>query len=150
MHCQILRFNPCVFMEMLTFTVAQKRNTSLSNRRVISQFVTEQLQKRNYYHCIDVCQSIGEKNEQVRSYCQYQIGMVHFFLGNYQQAIDCYLLACRQGEAIKVIEEDIWEAYQMLYKETNDKRHLVNYIESCPNGQYTKEAKKILSIHYYE
>jgi tetratricopeptide (TPR) repeat protein len=137
-------------MEILNFKVSQHAVASKKqeNSKELFLFATEQLQKGAYEYCIELYQHLCTRYSDMESSCQYQIGMARFFLGEYEQAVECYLAAYGQGVNVETIEDDIWEAYEMLYKETQNIAYIIQYMEYCPCGRYVKEAKKIVSVHH--
>ena len=74
-----------------------------------------------------------------------QIGAAYFFLGKYDQAIEYYVSARELGADASMMDDNIWEACETLFKMTGLKDHIHTYLELCPNGQYVKDARRALT-----
>ncbi len=74
-----------------------------------------------------------------------QVGAAHYFLEDYEAAIEAYVDARNNGMDESMIDDNIWEACETIYKKTDDKAALQKYLELCPNGGYVKKANKWLN-----
>ncbi|WP_196888984.1 tetratricopeptide repeat protein [Aureivirga sp. CE67] len=72
-----------------------------------------------------------------------QIGAAHYFLNDFHKAIEYYLLAKKNGDT-EMMDDNIWEACEAIYKKDQDKKAIEKYLEYYPNGSYAKKANKIL------
>ena len=59
-----------------------------------------------------------------------------------QQAIVHYRLAAEHG--MDMMDDNIWEATEILYEQTGDAAHVEAYKTNSPNGAYLKKANKLL------
>ncbi len=74
-----------------------------------------------------------------------QVGAAHFFLEDYEKAIDAYVDARHNGMDESMIDDNIWEACETIYKKTDDQAALQKYLDLCPDGGYVKKANKWLN-----
>ncbi len=72
------------------------------------------------------------------------IGVAHFFKKEYAKAIEHYRLSAAHGIDINMVDDNVWEATEKLYKETGDPSYLEDYKEKSPEGSYIKKANKLL------
>ena len=72
------------------------------------------------------------------------IGVAYFFKKDYQKAMDHYYLAAENGMDSGMMDDNIWEATELLYQQSGDPTYLENYKEKSPNGAYIKKANKLL------
>ena len=103
------------------------------------------MMNQSYQGCIEAYSALAERYPDRKGDCQSQIGAAYFFLGDYDQAIENYLAARENGMDADMMDDNIWEACETLYKKTQDKTPISKYMEYCPNGSYAKKANKILS-----
>lgn len=73
-----------------------------------------------------------------------QVGANHYFMGNYDTAIETYVLSREHGMDASMIDENIWEACEQVYKEKNDPAIIESYLKHCSDGSFIKQANKIL------
>ena len=73
-----------------------------------------------------------------------QAGAACFFLQEYNTAIDYYTSALENGADSSMMDDNIWEAIEILFNNTKDKSHLERYLNIFPKGNYVKTAEKLL------
>ncbi len=77
--------------------------------------------------------------------CDNQIGVCHFFLGDYEKAIESYASSFKNGFDKGMADDNIWEACEKLMKKENDKaRWAGHYLSILPQGNYSGKAQKLL------
>ncbi|MCZ8284726.1 MAG: hypothetical protein O9353_04655 [Bacteroidia bacterium] len=77
--------------------------------------------------------------------CDNQIGVCHFFLEDYEKAIGSYVSSIENGFEKAMADDNIWEACEKLMKKENDKAKWANhYIKLLPQGNYLKQAQKLI------
>ena len=103
------------------------------------------MMNQSYQGCIQAYHALAEKYPDRKGDCQSQIGAAYYFLGDYDQAIENYLSARKNGIDPDMMDDNLWEACEALYKKTQDKTHISKYLEYCPAGNYAKKANKILA-----
>ena len=74
-----------------------------------------------------------------------QVGAGYYFLGEYEKAIDYYLEALKQGFVREMIDDNIWESCEMLYKRDRNSAVLKRYLEIFPEGKYSKQVNELLT-----
>ena len=74
-----------------------------------------------------------------------QIGAAYFFLNEFNLAIEYYVKARDNGADNNMMDDNIWEACEAIYKNDNDKTVIEMYLEYYPNGSYVKKAQKMMS-----
>lgn len=72
------------------------------------------------------------------------MGVAYFFKKDYQKAIQQYRLAVEHGMDGNMMDDNIWEATEILYQQTGDPAYLEDYKTNSPNGAYIKKANKLL------
>ncbi len=88
---------------------------------------------------------IATPDQSVKGTCDNQIGVCHFFLGDYQRAIEAYTSSIENGFDAGMAQDNIWEAYEVLYKQSKNPAYMANYLQQFPSGNYAKKAEKILN-----
>jgi tetratricopeptide (TPR) repeat protein len=75
--------------------------------------------------------------------CDNQIGVCHFFLGDFEAAIRCYTSSIENGFDADMADDNIWEACEELMKKDGDKtKWSQHYLSILPTGKYAKKAQK--------
>ena len=76
--------------------------------------------------------------------CDNQIGVCHFFLGDFEKAITYYYSSIQNQFDASMADDNIWEACEELMKKENDKQKWAqHYLSLMPNGNYAKTAKNL-------
>ncbi|MFN8285411.1 MAG: hypothetical protein U0V74_01590 [Chitinophagales bacterium] len=102
------------------------------------------LLNKNFDGAIEAYQKIAEKYPEAAADCESQIGAAWYFKGDYKKAIEGYVAALNKGADKGMMDDNIWEAAEALYKADGNKEHLQNYLSIFPEGQYAKQARKAL------
>ncbi len=55
------------------------------------------------------------------------------------------MTAKNEGADSDMTDDNVWEAFEAIYKNNNDKTAVEKYLEYFPNGNYLNKAKKILA-----
>ena len=71
-----------------------------------------------------------------------QIGAAYYFLEDLNKAIEYYLLARNNGAHPDMIEYNIWEACETMYKKDGDKNAIERYLEYLPKMGVTLKKQK--------
>lgn len=103
------------------------------------------LTKGEFEKSIELYQKLANDYPEKKGLYLSQVGAAHYFLGDFTKAIEYYIKARDIGADSNMIDDNIWEACEAVYKNNSDKIEIEKYLEYCPNGSYTKKAKKILS-----
>jgi tetratricopeptide (TPR) repeat protein len=75
--------------------------------------------------------------------CDNQIGVCHFFLGDFEAAIRCYTSSIENGFDSDMADDNIWEACEELMKKDGNKAlWSQHYLSILPTGKYAKKAAK--------
>jgi tetratricopeptide (TPR) repeat protein len=98
-----------------------------------------------FSECIQAYKQLSEKYPNRQGDCYSQIGAAYYFLEDYEQAIRFYVLARDSGADEDMMDDNIWEACETIYRKKNNKSAIEKYKELCPNGNYLKQANKLLS-----
>ena len=72
------------------------------------------------------------------------IGVACFFKKDYPNAIYYYIKAMENGMDVFMMDNNIWEATEIIYKESKNKAVLEDYLHYFPEGEYSNKAKKLL------
>ncbi len=108
-------------------------------------FASGLMLKGAYQPCIEAYEKLMEKYPDSLGSCESQIGAAHFFLGDYEKAIQFYLQARDHGMDADMMDDNLWEACDTLYQVDGNKAHIERYIELCPDGSYVRKAQRILA-----
>ncbi len=100
--------------------------------------------KKAYDEAIEAYTKIAEHFPEEKGVALGQIGAAYFFKGEYPKAIECYVSARENGEHAGMMDDNIWEACEVLHSQSGDKKWAKKYLELCPNGSYKKKAEKLL------
>lgn len=77
--------------------------------------------------------------------CDNQIGVCHFFMNDFEKAIEAYANSIQNGFDRSMADDNIWEACEKLMQRDHDKaRWAKHYLELLPNGNYKGKAQKHL------
>ncbi|MNU83702.1 Tetratricopeptide repeat protein [compost metagenome] len=101
--------------------------------------------KGQYTEAIEVFESIRESSTDAyeKGSCDNQIGACHFFLGDFEKALEFYNKSFQSGYDKDVNDYNIWEACEELMKiDGNKAKWSQYYLELFPDGQYARKAKK--------
>ncbi|MGH1337087.1 MAG: tetratricopeptide repeat protein [Aureispira sp.] len=112
----------------------------------ISNYNTQLMGAQKYEEMIAFNQQVIDKypNTNAVGNGHNFIGVAYFFKKDYQQAIAHYRLATKHGMDMGMMDDNIWEATELLYKQTGDGAHIEAYKINSPNGAYLKKANKLL------
>ncbi|MEM9982459.1 MAG: hypothetical protein AAF734_08185 [Bacteroidota bacterium] len=94
---------------------------------------------------MELYQQMAEKFPDKKGLYLSQVGANQYFLGQYEEAIDTYLQAKEAGFEESMIDDNVFEACEALYKQRNEKMFLEKYVSLFPNGNHLKKAHKLLS-----
>lgn len=103
--------------------------------------------KRRYAEAILQFTSIRETtaDSYEKASCENLIGACHFFLGDFEQALEFYAQSFHSGYDKEVIDYNIWEVCEELMKRDGNKSKWSRYyLELLPDGEYARKAKKKL------
>lgn len=98
-----------------------------------------------YKEAIALFESIRENSTDAyeKGSCESQIGACHFFLGDFEKALEFYAKSFHSGYDQGVIDFNIWEACEELMKiDGNKAKWSQYYLELFPSGEYARKAKK--------
>ena len=101
--------------------------------------------KKQYAEAIALFESVRENSDDAyeKASCESQIGVCHFFMGDFEKALAFYTDSFRSGYDKDVIDYNIWEACEELMKiDGNKAKWSQQYLEVLPDGQYARKAKK--------
>ena len=118
---------------------------STNDRNKEFNFASGLMLKGAYQACIEAYEKLTEKYPDSQATNESQIGAAYFFLGDYEKAVDYYLAARDHGMDADMMDDNLWEAFEVLYKKNGDKKHIERYLELCPGGSYVKKANKLLA-----
>lgn len=103
--------------------------------------------KKQYLEAIVLFESIRENSTDAyeKGSCESQIGACHFFLGDFEKALDFYTQSFHSGYDKRVNDYNIWEACEKLVTIDGNKEKWPNYyLELFPEGQYAGKATNYL------
>lgn len=104
--------------------------------------------QKQYKEAIALFGSIHENSTDAyeKGSCESQIGVCHFFLGDFEKALDFYTRSFHSGFDKRVSDYNIWEACEELMKvDGNQAKWAQYYLDLFPDGQYAGKANKQLN-----
>jgi tetratricopeptide (TPR) repeat protein len=130
--------------EALNLQTDLLKQLELGNSAKAINAAATMMMKKMYNEAIAAYQHIAEKFPKEKGTAHGQIGAAHFFKGDYEKAIEYYVSARSNGEHAGMMDDNIWEACETLYKQSQDKKWANKYLELCPEGAYKKQANELL------
>ncbi len=115
-----------------------------SNENAMMRQATSLMTSRKFQESIDVYQQLATAFPARKDTYLSQVGVGYYFLGDYVQAIDYYVKARDLGSNAGMMDDNIWEACEAIYKNTQDKAAIERYFTLCPNGSNSRAANKLL------
>lgn len=115
-----------------------------SNENARVRQASSALTGRRFQESINLYKALAEDFPANKGTYLSQVGAGYYFLGDYAQAIDYYVQARDHGMQPFMIDDNIWEACEAIFKRDGDKSIANRYLELCSGGSHTKEAKKML------
>ncbi|MEM8534842.1 MAG: tetratricopeptide repeat protein [Chloroflexota bacterium] len=90
--------------------------TSTNDVHTKINYAARLMTSQQYELCIQAYEKIAEDHPEERATCESQIGVAHFFLGDYEKAIQFYKQALEHGEDADMMADNIAEAEEALAK----------------------------------
>jgi tetratricopeptide (TPR) repeat protein len=115
-----------------------------SNENAMMRQATSCMTSGKFQESIDLYQQLATAYPARKDTYLSQIGAGHYFLGDYMQAIDYYVQARDLGSNASMMDDNIWEACETIYKNTQDKAAIERYFALCPSGSHGRAANKLL------
>lgn len=116
-----------------------------NNENAEMRHASKLLTSKNYQEALDLYAEMAEKYPKNRGLYLSQVGACHYFLGDFEKAIEVYVESRENGMEKSMIDDNIFEACEAIYNQTNEKSALEKYLALCPNGSYTKKINKLLN-----
>ena len=137
----------------ITLEQANDKNTEFiaknpeaeNNENALMRQASSALTNGEYEKSIELYEKMASDFPENRGLYLSQVGAAHHFLNDYNTAIEYYVKAKNEGADDNMIDDNIWEACEEIYKNNNDKTSIEKYLEYYPSGNYAKKAKKILA-----
>ncbi|MCI5057949.1 MAG: hypothetical protein MRY83_17680 [Flavobacteriales bacterium] len=99
----------------------------------------------SFKEAVQIYEEMAEKFPESKGMYLSQVGAAYYFLNEFDKAIEYYISARDHGADASMMDDNIWEACEAIYKNTNEINSIQRYLELCPNGSYTKKANKLIS-----
>jgi tetratricopeptide (TPR) repeat protein len=136
----------------ITLAAADKKNDDFIAKNPIAKNDENEMMRNasklmtsgNYAESLDLYKKLSENYPQNKGLYESQIGVGYYFLGDYNKAIEYYVSGMNNGGDKNMMDDNIWEATEALYNQTEDKSKLEQYKILFPNGNYKKKAEKLL------
>lgn len=123
--------------ELLSSLSQEKEETKEINK------AAQLLVNQQFDEAIKAYESLCEKYPNSRGIYESQIGAAFFFKNDYHTAVEYYLKSMDHGFTDDA-DYNLWEAYEILYKQSKDNSYINKYLKLFPNGEYVSQANKIL------
>ncbi len=121
------------------------KNAPPMSEQAQTRLAIKLMTSRKYQESIDAYQALMVQFPESKATFLSQIGVGHYFLGDYPKAIEYYVAARDNGEHADIMDHNIWEACETIFKNTGDKAAVERYLVLCPGGSNTKAANKLLA-----
>lgn len=119
----------------------EPKNDENSLMRQASSMLTS----RKFDESIELYKRLAENYPENKGLYLSQVGVGFYFLNDFEKAIEYYLMAKNEGADSNMMDDNIWEACEAIYKNNNDTKVIERYLEYYPNGNHAKKAKNTLS-----
>lgn len=111
------------------------------------QFADKLLREGPYEMAVKMYQALIQKYPEERDRYENGIGSAQLKLGQFEKAIDYYLMARDHGMHPEISDKHIWDACQKHFQSTSDSLLLERYVLYCPEGKYRYKAAELLKGH---
>lgn len=115
----------------------QKEETKETNK------AAQLLVNQRFDEAIKAYMDLCEKYSHSRGLFESQIGAAYFFKDDFETAVEYYLKSMEHGYSDSA-DYNLWEAYEILYKQSKDIGYIKKYLRLFPNGDYVQQANNIL------
>ena len=122
-----------------------KMSVLLSEESELTKKAIKLLTSGKHAESIELYKKLIEHYPAQISTYESQIGANYYFLGEFEKAIKYYTSSMNNGFSTSMSDDNIWEAYLALFEKTKDKNYIVRYFQQFPQGNFSKEATKILN-----
>ncbi|BDS15209.1 tetratricopeptide repeat protein [Aureispira anguillae] len=96
-----------------------------------------------YLQAVYAFQKIMDLLPAQKGLCENQIGAAYFFLHQYQDAFNHYLLSLEYNFDTKMLDYNLWEAAEAYFKITGDHSLVKIYLNRFPNGDFQQAAQEL-------
>lgn len=148
-------------MGIFDFLFGKKKNTLEDLHQENQQYVAEHptpkndedalmreaslaLTSGNFQQAVEHYQQLANNFPQKKGLYLSQVGAAYYFLNDFNQAIDYYVQAKENGADDSMMDDNIWEACEAIYENSQDKAAIQKYLEHYPDGSYASAARKLL------
>lgn len=125
----------------------RKNPTPKDEENALVRKASSLLTSRNFEASIEVYQQLAEKFPENKGLYLSQIGANYFFMQSYEKALQIYIEALQAGAHKDMMDDNIWEVCEVLYKQSQDKGRLTQYLSLFPAGSHSKKAQSLLNSH---
>jgi tetratricopeptide (TPR) repeat protein len=98
----------------------------------------------NFNESLEIYQQLVAEYPAKKGLYLSQVGASYYFLGEYDLALEAYLLSRNNGMNPDMINDNIWEVCEERYQQTKNLAFIRQYLELCPEGNHQKKATKLL------
>eukprot|EP01041_Mallomonas_annulata_P032156 gene32156-54589_t len=102
------------------------------------------MSSQKFAESIELYTKLANDYPAKRGLYESQVGVGHFFLGDYEKAFETYVTAWKNGADAGMMDDNIWEAAEALYKKNGNKSWVEQYLQHFPKANHKKAAEKIL------
>jgi tetratricopeptide (TPR) repeat protein len=136
----------------LTLEEADKINDAFTNkfpdakddRDALTRKATKSLTSGNFNGAIEIYTQLSKEYPENNNMYFGQKGAAYYFLGEYGKAIEFYEASLKNNGDESMMDDNIWEATEALFKQNQNRTYLLSYIEKFPNGNHKRKAEKLL------
>ncbi|TMU56372.1 tetratricopeptide repeat protein [Flagellimonas algicola] len=132
---------------------------TVNKRNQGSQSITKHMdEEESLEWCASNAMTSGEFEEAVQRYLELaikypwnkgfylsQVGAGYYYLTEFDKAIAYYLEAKQVGMHAAKMDDNVWEACETQYNNTQNKTDIKKYLEHFPEGSHAQKAQKLLN-----
>ena len=122
-----------------------KISSPLSNESELTKKAIKLLTSGKHADSIELYKQLIHEYPNQKDTYESQIGANYYFLGEFEKAIEYYTISMNSGFSKSMSDDNIWEAYLALFEKSKDKQYIEKYVQQFPNGNFIKQANKILN-----
>lgn len=121
-----------------------KNPVAANSENELMRTASKLMTSRKFAESIEVYKKLVDEYPEKSGLYEGQVGAGYYFLGDYTQAIEHYVSAMNHGGDKSMMDDNIWEASEALFKKNGDKAALQDYLKLFPTGNHKKNAEKLL------
>lgn len=125
----------------------QQNPVPASNQNAMVRNATSLMSSRKFQQSAEIYQQLVDQYPENKGTYLSQIGACQYFLGDYDKAIEYYVAALDNGADRGMMDDNVFEACEAIFKGTQLPADIERYLELFPAGNHLRAAKKLVGNH---